>query len=207
MLEAFAKQFCKPEGMLGKLAGKIMAVENRKINRWTLGRLGIMPGDYVLEIGFGPGFSLEEICRKEKNVMVDGVDVSDTMVETAAKRNEAAIENGDLRLYKGDVFTLKQQCHQYDKVLSVNNYPLWEKHEESLTRIHQLMKDGGRIAITVQPREEDATPEKTMALGIKIEQDLFNAGFRDISVKFKKVRPMLTVCVTAECKKQDIQTH
>ncbi|CAH0347292.1 MULTISPECIES: class I SAM-dependent methyltransferase [unclassified Bacillus (in: firmicutes)] len=204
MLETIAKQFRKPVGILGRLAGMIMAFENRKINRWTIDRLKVKPGDHILEVGFGPGYAIEEMLQKYDNLKIDGVDVSKTMLETAHIRNEKAIDKGRLNLYQKDVMDYNQREYQYDKVISVNNYPLWKNKRKSLMRIHQLLKDGGRIAITVQPREDDASREKTFSHAFQIEQDLVYAGFRDISVKFKKVKPELTVCVTGVCKKKHI---
>lgn len=204
MLETIAKQFRKPVGILGKLAGLVMSFENRKINRWTIDRLKVKPGDHILEVGFGPGYAIEEMLQQYTNVKIDGVDVSEAMLEAARIRNEKAIDKGRLDLYQEDVADYHQPDYQYDKVISVNNYPLWKNKRKSLMRIHQLMKDGGKIAITVQPREEDASREKTFSHASQIEQDLCYAGFRDISVKFKKVKPELTVCVTGVCKKKHI---
>lgn len=201
MLETLAKQFRNPEGILGRLAGMVMLFENRKINRWTIDRIAVQPGDYILEVGFGPGYAIEELFQRYRNLKIDGIDVSETMLSTAHSKNERAVESGRLKLYQGEIEDFSQNRSQYDKVISVNNYPLWKNKKKSLIRIHQMMKDGGRIAITVQPREEDASREKTFAHAIQIEQDLFYAGFRDISVKFKKVKPELTVCVSGVCKK------
>ncbi|PLT35008.1 cyclopropane-fatty-acyl-phospholipid synthase family protein [Bacillus sp. V5-8f] len=201
MLGALAKQFRKPNGALGRLAGLVMFFENRKINRWTIDRLGIQPGDHILEIGFGPGYAIEEMFQRYRNLQIDGIDLSETMLHTVLSKNEQVIRNGRLRLFQGDIADFNENLSPYKKVISVNNYPLWKNKRKSLIRIHQLMRDGGRIAITVQPREEDASREKTFSHAVQIEQDLFYAGFRDISVKFKKVRPQLTVCVTAICKK------
>ncbi|WP_419881052.1 class I SAM-dependent methyltransferase [Peribacillus sp. B-H-3] len=201
MIEILAKQFRRPDGLLGRLAGKIMLFENRRINRWTIDLLNIKPGDYLLEIGFGPGYAIKEIFRRHHNVKIDGIDVSVSMTKEAEKRNSKNAEEGRLQLYSGDVSDFKQDLYRYDKVFSVNNYPLWKNPKKELIRIHHLMKDGGTIAITVQPREEDASREKALSHAIEIEQALFHAGFRSISVKFKKIRPQLTVCVTAHCKK------
>jgi cyclopropane fatty-acyl-phospholipid synthase-like methyltransferase len=204
MLETLAKQFRKPGGLLGRLAGKIMFFENRKINLWTIDRLTIKPGDYILEVGFGPGYAIEEMLQKQGNLKIDGIDVSETMVRTAQARNEKAVHKGKLKLYQKAIEDYNQKQYRYDKVISVNNYPLWKNKKKSLDRIHQLMKDGGKIAITVQPREEDASREKTYAHAFQIEQGLLYAGFRNISVHFKKVKPELTVCVTAVCSKKQI---
>ena len=201
MFELFAKQFRNPEGLLGKLAGKVMARDNQEINRWTIDRLHIQPGDQILEIGYGPGMAMAYMFKTYKRIRIDGVDISSQMAEEAGKRNAEFAEKGKLRLFQGEIYDAEQELSQYDKVISVNNYPLWKHKKRCLSVIHHVMKEGAVIAMTVQPREEDASKEKTFAHAREMERDLFQAGFRNISVKFRKFQPELTVCITAECRK------
>lgn len=79
MFDIFARQFEKPQGLLGKLAGKIMYFENRKINRWTIEQLQINRRDSILEVGFGPGYSIKHIMDQWRYSETDGVDVSEDM--------------------------------------------------------------------------------------------------------------------------------
>ncbi len=55
--DAAVKQFKRPSGTLGWLAGFIMASRpsNKKRNRWTLDFLDIQPTDHIFELGCGPG--------------------------------------------------------------------------------------------------------------------------------------------------------
>jgi hypothetical protein len=55
------RQFRRPTGLLGRLAGWIMAnrPSNIERNRWTVDLLNVQPSDHVLEIGFGPGLRCE----------------------------------------------------------------------------------------------------------------------------------------------------
>ncbi|WP_433742587.1 SAM-dependent methyltransferase [Falsibacillus pallidus] len=191
----FNEQFENPKGWMGKLAGKIMAWDNRKINRWTISQLDIQNGDLILEIGYGPGYCIHSICKEKKNVNVHGIDISNTMFEAASKKNQRCIEEGKVCLYVKDIAQYHPP-HKYDKIFSVNNYPLWEKRKKSLGAMFEMLNVGGKAAITVQPREEDADAEKTHRLAKVISDELQPAGFTHIRVSFKKVRPVLTVCVT-----------
>ncbi len=195
-MEIMDRQFERPRGILGKLAGIIMNLENRKINKWTIQHLKPKTGDIILEIGYGPGYAIKKLVDSKKGVVLHGIDLSANMEKMAAKKNSEAVEKGNVQLYSGDISEFTGSC-QYDKVYTVNNYPLWEKKENSLQRIHHLLKDGGKIVITVQPREDDADAAKTRKLGKIIHKDLERAGFHSIDIHFKKVRPVLTVCVTA----------
>ncbi len=196
MFNLLARQFEKPDGLLGKITGLIMFLENRKINRWSIKRLHIKKGDRILEIGYGPGFAVKEIMESTRKVTLDGIDLSESMKKTAEKRNQCYIREGKVKLYSGDISSY-QPNHLYNKVLSVNNYPLWEKPNQSLKRIYHMMAAGGQITLTVQPREDGAEAQTARDLGESMTRDLTEAGFRNISVAFKKVRPVLTVSVSA----------
>lgn len=197
MINSMAKQFEKPKGLLGKLAGTIMYLENRKINRWSIKKLQIQKRDRILEIGYGPGYGIKTMMSEYPLIKVDGIDLSEKMQEEASKRNQEWIQTGKVYLSTGDVVDFQPE-QRYTKVLSVNNYPLWEKPLQSLEHLHNLIDRGGKIVLTVQPREEGSTDETARQLGEKIKHDLLQTGFQNPVVSYKKVRPVLTVCVTAE---------
>ena len=197
MINSMAKQFEKPKGILGKLAGTIMYFENRKINRWSINKLHVNKNDRILEIGFGPGYGIRNLMSNYRGIEVDGIDLSAKMKDAATKRNKEWIETGKVHLTVGDVADFQPE-HRYNKIISVNNYPLWDRPHTSLEHLYRLLKQGGRIVLTVQPREEGSTAETAKQLGEVMEKDLLHAGFINPEVSFLKVRPVLTVCVTAK---------
>ncbi|WP_246860975.1 methyltransferase domain-containing protein [Bacillus sp. REN3] len=198
-MEPIAKQFERPKGLLGKLAGTIMFFENRKINKWSIQKLQIQKRDRILEVGYGPGYGIKTMMERYRFIAIDGIDISDKMYEDAAKRNKEWLETGKVYLAIGDVINF-QPDHYYNKIISVNNYPLWGKPIQSLKHLHKLMKVDGRIVLTVQPREEGATDETAKVMGERIKRDLLEAGFTNPVAAYKKVRPVLAVCVTAQKK-------
>lgn len=197
MFDTFKKNFSKPKGIYGTIAGKIMAWENKEINEWTLAHLNLQSGDHVLEIGFGPGYSIEHMMKNYLSLKVDGVDVSETMKTQAEKRLKKQIGDGHVRLLLGDIEKIHLASGTFDKVLSVNNYTIWTKPRKGLQNLYDAMKPGGKIAITMQPREDDASANKTRMFGKQIHDDLKACGFKYIDLHFKDVYPELTVCVTA----------
>ncbi|WP_174733079.1 class I SAM-dependent methyltransferase [Mesobacillus harenae] len=191
-----ARQFEKPKGFLGKIVGLVMYFENRKINRWTINKLKVRKCTDILEIGYGPGYAIHSIMSRYRTVSVDGIDLSGKMKTQAEKVNRDWVEMGKVQLFKGDIQNYNPG-KQYEHVFSVNNYPLWDKQEQSLKRIYRIMKTGGKLALTVQPREEGSDDQTARDLGDKMQADLENAGFKDVHVSFLKARPVLTVCATA----------
>lgn len=197
MGDTMANQFEVPKGVLGKLAGKIMYFENQKINKWSITKLQIKEKDHILEIGYGPGYGIKTMMSSHSQITIDGIDLSEKMHEEAMKKNRKWIETGKVYLSTGDVVNYQPEQH-FDKVISVNNYPLWDLPIRSLKHLYNLMNSNGRIVLTVQPREEGSTDTTAVELGKKITSDLQQAGFTNTEVFYKKVRPVLTVCVTAE---------
>lgn len=197
MFKTITKNFKKPKGLIGKIVGLIMAAENKTLNEWTIRQLKIRPKDRILEVGYGPGYSIDYITDHYPGVYVDGIDVSKTMKDQATHRLDPEIEQGDVKLFAGDVAEADFQQGHYHKVFTVNNYTLWEDKRTGLQKLYEALVPGGRIAITMQPRQEDARENKARTFGKDIQRDLKTCGFRRIKVQYRKISPELAVCVTA----------
>jgi hypothetical protein len=71
MLASFNAQFAHPSGWLGHVAGwpilspttgdKIVALKNRARNAWAMELLEVRPADHILELGFGPGWAIQQL--------------------------------------------------------------------------------------------------------------------------------------------------
>ena len=96
-------QFGRPHGLVGRLAGVIMAhrASNKLRNRWTVNLLNLEPSHQVLEVGCGPGIALAQIAECLEGGRVVGLDFSKTMHDMAAKRNRQAIRDGRVSLVMG----------------------------------------------------------------------------------------------------------
>ncbi|MEK3711403.1 class I SAM-dependent methyltransferase [Bacillus sp. FSL K6-1005] len=194
MINMLSKKFSRPKGMFGILAGYIMAAENKTLNQWTIDQLGLTRGDRILEVGFGPGYCMKQMLKREKSVHIHGLDVSEAMLKLAAHR----LKTDRVRLIQGSIETFPLPATYYDKVISVNNYTIWNNQQEGIKQIYQALKPGGKAAITMQPREADASPEKTESFGKQMLTDLKTAGFKDIDIQYKDIKPELSVCATAK---------
>ncbi|MGZ5477482.1 MAG: methyltransferase domain-containing protein, partial [Thermoanaerobaculia bacterium] len=101
-------QFHNPHGLLGRVAGAIMASRpsNRQRNAWAVSLLDIQPHDRVLEIGFGPGLAIADIARRLTTGTAVGLDHSELMLLAASRRNTAAIAAGRVELRLGSAESL-----------------------------------------------------------------------------------------------------
>ncbi|MRG86001.1 class I SAM-dependent methyltransferase [Salinibacillus xinjiangensis] len=195
IIKKFAQQFEKPEGFLGIIAGMLMSTVGTEKNRWTISLLNVRKDDNVLEIGFGPGIGIELTSKVIQDGKIFGIDYSEKMLQQAQKRNKDAIQKGQVELILTDVQNLPSFNLRFDKVFSINSIIFWEKPVETLKGIRELMKENGMIAITVQPFMKGATEETTKQLGTKIINHLKEAGYSDIKMEIKHMKPVATVCV------------
>src|SRR5688500_11334653 len=115
-------QFGHPRGFAGWLAGRIMLYRpsNRARARWAVSLLDVQPGDDVLDVGFGPGFSTGLIAAQLETGRVVGVDRSKLMVDTAFRRLRRFMRSGRVTLVCADVANLPRFDVSFDRVLSIN---------------------------------------------------------------------------------------
>lgn len=192
----FRAQFGNPAGFWGKLAGMIMAYNpsNRERALWVISLLKVQKNDRVLEIGFGPGWAIQQISKVVTEGDIAGIDRSEVMVEQARKRNREAISRGRVDLRLGTVSNLPLYSEPFDKVFSINSIQFWDDPVENLKGLRGLLKPSGLIAIALQPRNPGATEEDTETCGKEIVKNLEAAGFSQVRLEIKKMKPVSTVC-------------
>jgi ubiquinone/menaquinone biosynthesis C-methylase UbiE len=165
--------FCAPRGVLGRLGGQLMS-QDRWLPAWVLDLLEINPSDSVLEVGSGPGVSLQLAAARAYQGSVVGVDRSETMIEMAHRRNRALIEAGHVELHLGSVDKLPFADTTFDKAMTMNSLHVWPDPVAGLREIRRTLRAGGRIAIAIT-RFSYASPDN-------FESQLLAAGFRDVSL-------------------------
>jgi trans-aconitate methyltransferase len=190
-------QFEHPRGLLGRFAGRIMA--NRRSNRlrndWTLDLLDLATEHRALEIGFGPGYAIEQAASRVSRGRVYGLDHSVTMLEQARRRNAALIEAGRVILHQGDAGDLGWLPEALDRVYSVNVVQFWPELPAVLAAIHGALRPGGIVATTYMPRGPNAAPEQADAMASRISAALRAAGFDQVQIRRLPLEPMPAICV------------
>ena len=189
-------QFHKPTGVLGALAGAIMAhrPSNRRRNEWIVELLDVRSTDHVLEIGFGPGYAIELLAERCREGRVVGLDHSKSMLHQASQRNRVAIENCRVSLQLGSVESMQPQPEPFTRVMTVNSYHFWEERVETLRRVRAMMEPGCVIAIGEQPRSRGATDATARKTGVLLRRELGLAGFSKIRIEELPMEPVMVVC-------------
>jgi len=197
---AFVKQFSQPKGILGELAGMVMATRasNLERNEWTIDLLGLTPTDDVLEIGPGPGVTLSKILARVTKGKVVALDHSKTMLNQCQRRNWAAVNSGQLELIEGTYSALDSNAARFDKIIAVNVLQFHRQDTEVLKRLHNILSPGGRLAITYQPRGENVSNQSGQSFAEKIRIALCSIGFSSIKIEVLPSEPVNAFCVIAD---------
>jgi len=182
-----SKQFGNPNGLFGKFIANGMARRNLYDAQWTVSLLGIQPHHHILEIGFGPGVSTQLASQKASKGFVAGIDHSNTMVQVAGQRNASAIQAGLVELKQAEVSSLPYPDQSFDIAFSLHSIYFWQDPVNCLKEIKRVLKSGGLLAITIQPKDKwtpNVDPDTMILYFGKQVASLFSeAGYRNIRVE------------------------
>ena len=193
------RQFRRPHGALGHVAGWIMSRRTSNVDRneWTVSLLDIQPEDHVLEIGFGPGLAIARAAQLAPRGRIVGVDHSEVMWRQASRRNRAAIRQGLVELHRAGVSELPQLEGPFDKIFTVNCLMFWPDPKQSLATLATRLRPGGVLAVTHQTRKPGATEFDVAAAEGEIRVQLEAADLEILRRERLPLAPVAASCVLA----------
>ena len=157
-------------------------------------------GDDVLEIGFGPGHGIKLLVRETPARSISGVDPSNEMVGQALARNQAAVEEGRVRLMVARSKKLPFAECQFSRVVAVSNFHVWPSLSEGLSEIHRVLKDDGILVVSLRRALRSPWPWSSPGLTLEeLQADqrlLEECGFRRVRMATRKYRRR-NVCLVA----------
>lgn len=191
----------KPEGVLGQIMVVGMNACHAGLSDWGCRFLGEEIPDQVLDIGCGGGANVKRFLNRYAQAHVTGVDYSAVSVESARKRNKAAIRAGRCEILQADVSKLNLPENQYDLVTAFETVYFWPEIHQSFENVLRVLKPGGRFLIVNESTGTDPaavtfakiidgmylyTPERL--------KDLLEAvGFTDVKIHQAKSKPWIAV--------------
>ncbi|MFN2341525.1 MAG: class I SAM-dependent methyltransferase [Halanaerobium sp.] len=109
------------------------------------------PGEKILDIGCGTGnFSIK---LAKKGCQVTGIDISQPMLDKAAKKSEKL--NLDINFKKGDALNLEFEDNQFDSVFSMAAIEFIKDLETAFKEMKRVVKTGGKILLGTIRKNSD----------------------------------------------------
>jgi len=151
----------------------------RRYMRPILDRVGIQPGERILELGPGPGIFTVEAARR---VGVEGrliaVDIQPQMIAQVEERvREAGLTNVETHI--ADAYHLPLDDASVDRAFLVTVLPEVPDQARALAELRRVLKLGGLLSITEEFTDPDypfafETVQRVEAAGFSLEQRFGN---------------------------------
>lgn len=163
--------FGHPQGLLGRLGGKMMAHFNAETEHQMVRLARLSAQHTVLVVGPGPGVGLR--TAGEQAGLAIGVDPSEAMLALARERCGALAEAGRVELRHGSAVHTQQADASVDVVLSVNNVQLWPDRPAGFAELFRVLRPGGRLLLSVHEKHLPVAKEHLAA-------EARTAGFTEV---------------------------
>jgi ubiquinone/menaquinone biosynthesis C-methylase UbiE len=160
LMEAAFKQFRKPTGWLGTLAGIGMNVEHARLWRWALTHVTIQPEATILDVGCGGGKTVHMLAHAAPGGKVYGVDYSQDVLRLARRVNQALIRDGRVKVRQGMVSSLPFSDHTFDLVTAFETHLFWPDLVADLREVRRVLKPGGTLLMASEAYKHESFEER-----------------------------------------------
>ena len=161
----------------------------RRYTRPVLDRVGIRPGERVLELGPGPGaFTVEAARRVGAEGWLIAVDIQPEMIAQVEKRvREAGLTN--VETHVADAYHLALEDASVDRAFLVTVLPEIPDQARALAALRRVIRPSGLLSITEDFTDPDypfafETIRRVEAAGFNLEQRFGN--FWLYTINFRK---------------------
>ena len=114
-------------------------------------RLGIRPGDRVLEIGCGHGVAATLVCERLDGGHLTAVDRSPKMIEAARRRNAAYVEAGTAEFLVAHLEELDLGTRRFDTIFAIRVGLFHREPERAHAIAERWLAPGGTVHAVFDP--------------------------------------------------------
>jgi arsenite methyltransferase len=143
-----AKQLGHPSGVRGRLIGAALNRGNRRFVHTAAQALEVRAGAVVADVGFGGGIGLKFLLAEVgQSGQVHGVEVSETMLSSAARRYRRQLATGQLLLHSASATQLPFGDGALQGVLTVNTVYFMADLDSAAAEFARVIESSGRIVV------------------------------------------------------------
>ena len=130
--------------------------------RSVVERLGLGPGDEVLEIGCGPGLAATMVCERLADGRLTAIDRSAKMIAAALRRNAEHVASGRAEFIVASLEDFDPGERRFDRIFAVRVGLFHREPERARRIVKPWLKPGGQVlAVFDAPARADLRPPAT----------------------------------------------
>ena len=143
-----ARQFANPEGLIGRLfMGPYLNYANVKGNALVYDALRLNPSSRILEVGFGGGDLLFRIAQGLQDGSIDGVELSEAMLQRASKKSRKNNFDSKLNFHSAMVENLPFDNAVFDCAYTVNTLYFWQDLAAGFRELARVIRPEGELVL------------------------------------------------------------
>lgn len=170
MAAGFAAQLGNPTGWRGRMVAIMLNRSNRGLIANAVDALALQPGAVAADLGFGGGVGLELLLgRTGAQGRVEGVDLSPTMVDRAARRFRREVAAGRLHLQAGSLTALPLEDGSVHGAITINTIYFIAELERAFSELARVLPMSGKVVVGIGDPQWMATLPTT-PYGFRIRQ-------------------------------------
>ncbi len=190
----------KSYGLVSRDYAILEGIFEKGLRHKGLQLLSVTPGEVVLEVGVGTGYSLKEIANSVgENGKAYGIDITPQMLQITRKRLRKAKLIDRVELYEGDVRRMPYEDNKFDAVYMACTLELFDTPDipRVLNEIKRVLKPSGRLGVASLTKEgrEDSLfirfyewlhqkiPKYASCRPIYVEKSVEDAGYEIIKTQ------------------------
>jgi len=168
---------------------------NAQLEALALKLAEVKNDDQILEIGFGNGQLLGDICNITTQGKVFGADISEDLIEQVSQKLNDSVRNKELELHVAGVSKLPFHDNSFDKIITNNTIYFWPEPVSDAQEILRVLKPGGKLICGFRTAEEmrdypfvTKNPDifKNHLTDSEVEELLLEAGFSAVFITVEK---------------------
>jgi ubiquinone/menaquinone biosynthesis C-methylase UbiE len=145
--------FGNPNGIGGKITTKIMNFMNQNQYKAVLDNIELNNEDVLLDIGFGNGYLINKLLKKNNQMKIYGIEISNDMLKIVSQKYKQYINNNCLKLLLENINKTSFENELFDKLYTVNTVYFWNNLEQCFSEIKRILKPNGIFINVIYTKE------------------------------------------------------
>ena len=152
-IKYMGENFGNPQGIGGVIFTKIMNIFCQMQYKTVLENINLELKDNVLDIGFGNGYLIKKLLRKNIIIKIFGIDISNDMKNKVSKKLKQFIEKQYLKLSLEDIQNTSFENETFNKIYTVNTIYFWKDLDKCFSEIKRIIKSNGIFINVIYTKE------------------------------------------------------